>query len=556
MKRIIPKLLLAVCLLSFCNIRAQHRTPLANKEPAWVTLDTIDYTNSSLDKDAEDGYADLNFEKQVSLADQCVYIRKSIKILSEAGVQNKSQISVSFDPSYQQLIFHTIRIIRNGESINHLQLSKIKTIQQETDLDNFIYNGSLNAVLFLEDVRKGDVIEYSYSLKGFNPIFNGKYSEVYSTQYSCPVYNLYYKLIVPKGRMVNIKYNIDTISSVVQTYASKTVYEWKRLNVNAIHPQDHLPSWYDPYPDIMVSEYKSWKEVNDWASVIFPAHIQLSPALQKTIKEFQDNYSTSEDRMQAALRFVQDDIRYMGIEMGVHSHKPANPNKIFAQRFGDCKEKSYLLCCMLNAMGIEANPVLINTTYKKAINDWLPAPTDFDHTTVRVKLNDKYYWFDPTISYQRGNIKNISYPDYQCGFVVSDTTTSLTTIPFHETGKVNVKEVFSIPDMYGTAHLLVTTNYSGSYADNVRNDFKNSSNYEMQKSYQQFYAGYFEQIKADSLLYTDNDSTGIFTTTEYYSIDSFWLVSDGIKKASFTPYVIQSIIQKPKEQQRTMPFYI
>ncbi|HEY6978365.1 MAG TPA: hypothetical protein VH396_18835, partial [Chitinophagaceae bacterium] len=78
MKRIIPKLLLAVISLCFLKTEAQHRTPVAGKEPSWVTLNTIDYTNSSLDKEAEDGYADLNFEKQVSLADQCVYIRKSI----------------------------------------------------------------------------------------------------------------------------------------------------------------------------------------------------------------------------------------------------------------------------------------------------------------------------------------------------------------------------------------------------------------------------------------------------------------------------------------------
>lgn len=556
MKRIIPKLLLAVISLCFLKTEAQRRTPVTGKEPSWVTLNRIDYTNSSLDKDAEAGYADLNFEKQVCLPDQCVYIRKSIKILSEAGVQNESQISVSFDPSYQQLIFHTIRVIRNGEIINHLQLSKIKTIQQETDLDNFIYNGSLNAVLFLEDVRKDDIIEYSYSLKGFNPIFNRKYSDVYGTRYSSPVYNLYYKLIVPRGRTINIKYNIDTLSPIVQTSAAGTIYEWKRLNVNALHAQDYLPSWYDPYPDIMVSEYKSWKEVNDWARAIFPNYVQLSPELQKMIRGIQNNYSTPESRVQAVLRFVQDDIRYMGIEMGVHSHKPANPNKVFAQRFGDCKEKSYLLCCMLNAMGIEANPVLINTVDKKALSNRLPAPTDFDHTTVRVKLNDKYYWFDPTISYQRGNIANISYPDYQCGFVVSDTTTSLTTIPFHETGRVNVKEMFTISDMHGKARLIVTTHYTGSYADNVRNDFKNNSNYEMQKSYRQFYAGYFDQIKTDSLSSTDNDSSGIFTTTEYYSIDSFWSVNNGVKKVSFTPYVIQSIIQKPKDQQRSMPFYI
>ncbi|MEI9908708.1 MAG: transglutaminase family protein [Bacteroidota bacterium] len=218
----------------------------------------------------------------------------------------------------------------------------------------------------------------------------------------------------------------------------------------------------------MVSEYKSWKEVNDWAMDLFPVVTSISPPLQKKIAEIKTQNNTAEQRVLAALRFVQDDIRYMGIEMGENSHKPAHPNKIFTQRFGDCKDKSYLLCTILRSLEVQADPVLINTYRKKTIADRLPSSKSFDHVTVRVQLNNKYYWFDPTISFQRGPVHLISYPDYQCGLVIHPDTDALTMIGKKEPGLVAINEVFDIPDMSGMAKLVVTTRYTGSFADDMR----------------------------------------------------------------------------------------
>lgn len=172
----------------------------------------------------------------------------------------------------------------------------------------------------------------------------------------------------------------------------------------------------------------------------------------------------------------------MGIEMGQNSHRPNSPDKIFSQRFGDCKDKFYLLCCMLKAMCIEAGPVIINSTYKKAIMQWLPGPEAFDHVTVRVMHNGRYYWFDPTISYQRGNIDAISYPDYHCGLVIHDTTTMLTIIPLQNKGMVNVREEFDIPDMKGNARLIVKTEYTGLFADDMHEQYNSNSQGETKKS--------------------------------------------------------------------------
>jgi transglutaminase-like putative cysteine protease len=40
----------------------------------------------------------------------------------------------------------------------------------------------------------------------------------------------------------------------------------------------------------------------------------------------------------------------MGIEMGQYSHKANNPERVFKQRYGDCKDKSLLLVSMSKLM--------------------------------------------------------------------------------------------------------------------------------------------------------------------------------------------------------------
>jgi hypothetical protein len=534
---------------------SQQSRPVVLKEPSWISANKVDYSRTDLDKTAKDGYINISFEKQISLAEQSRYTRSSRKIISQAGVQNGSEISVSYDPSYEQLIFHTIHIIRKDETLNKLDLSKIKVVHQEEDMTDFIYNGQLDAVLILEDVRQGDIIEYSYTLKGFNPIFKNKYSDSYSMNFGVPIYQLYYKLTVPPGRKINFKYLNQQPVETISTVNGQQVYEWRSNNMPAVVLQDFMPSWYDPYSQVQVSEFNSWKEVNNWAMELYPVKKVLTAPLQKKIGEIEKAYPGDAARTTAALGFVQDDIRYMGIEMGENSHKPADPSKIFAQRFGDCKEKSYLLCCMLNAMHINASPVLINTVSKKSINLMLPTPYDFDHVTVRVKLDSQFYWFDPTISYQRGDIKNIFYPDYQTGLVIGADTDSLSAIEFRNISSVHVEEYFKVAAMSGGGTLTVTSTFQGGEADDLRNAYNSETIAEKMTSYQKFYATYFEDIKSDSLTYNDDDSSGIFTTKEYYSIPDFWTVNkDGSKKFSFSAFTINSIIYKPKEKNRTMPF--
>lgn len=551
-------LLFLVLLCSFGLLTPVYpQKPRIENNPYWIGHNNIDYTAIGSEGDFEDGYMNLLFERQVNLALQTTYIKRAYRIITEAGVQNASEISVSYDPSFQQVTFHAIQILREGKAINKLNFSRIKTIQQEKELDRSIYNGALTAVLFLEDVRKGDIVEYAYSVRGFNPVFKGRYFSTFQVQYSIPVKNIFYKIVCPANRKLNIKNRLTNIEPVITGSTSEKTYEWKIIDPPVIKAQDQLPSWYDPFGEIMVSEFDNWQQVVQWALPLFNNKTPLSKELQKKVQEIKEQYDTPEKQVLAALRFVQDDIRYLGIEMGNNSHQPNTPNTIFARRFGDCKDKSFLLCTMLKALNVEAVPVLINTTCKKALQDWLPSPGAFNHATVRVYFNNKYYWFDPTISFQRGGIGSIAYPDYQCGLVLSDSAAALTNIPLQDTGKVVVKELFTMEDISGPAELTVTTRYSGSFADDIRSDINSNSKTELQKRYRDFYNSYYDGTSVkDSMRVQDDEATGNITVTEYYTVKHLWNISKGITKASFYGMSVSTNLQKPTDRDRTMPLAI
>ncbi|MEO6843568.1 MAG: DUF3857 domain-containing protein, partial [Ginsengibacter sp.] len=130
MKLLLHQLLFPLLLIISLNSEAQHSKLSTANAPAWVTVNEIDYNNQKLESEAEDGLLNLRIERQVSLRNQSRYYKRTIKILSEAGVQNGSEISVNFDPVYEQLTFNSVLIIRDGKKIDKLQLSKFKTIQQ------------------------------------------------------------------------------------------------------------------------------------------------------------------------------------------------------------------------------------------------------------------------------------------------------------------------------------------------------------------------------------------------------------------------------------------
>lgn len=74
---------------------------------------------------------------------------------------------------------------------------------------------------------------------------------------------------------------------------------------------------------------------------------------------------------------------------------------------------------MLRNMGIEAYPVLINTSYGESLHQFLPSPKTFDHVVVKVvDSTSTNLFYDPTISNQFGDYKSVVFPNYGKALVI------------------------------------------------------------------------------------------------------------------------------------------
>jgi hypothetical protein len=526
---------------------------------SWVKPQFFDQRASTrlLDSGADQHW--LLMEHQINALQNETFTHSVRQILTMAGVEKSATLKLDFNPGYQSLTVHWVRIWRGKEHWDRLDTNNVKIVQQEQDLDQSLLTGEKSAVLVLDDVRVGDIIDYACSLKGANPVFDWHFAAAIPVQMEDPVERLMTRVVWPNQKTLRAKTHESPVEPVAIAGTNTVEYVWDLKHLPGVPLEDSLPMWCDPQPWVQLTDFKSWAEVNQWASALFQITSPFAPELSRKIAEWRQ-IPGREQQILAALRFVQDDVRYFGIEIGDSTEKPADPSVVFSRRFGDCKDKSLLFVTILRAMGIEACPVLVSATSGRAIWDWQPSAGAFDHCIAVVRCDDRTYWLDPTMNYQRGSLAAHYLPGYGCGLVISPQTTGLTVIP-QATGlpQTTTTEYFQIRGAMQASELKVVTAAKGRDADVLRELFASTKRSDIEKSYTHFYSGLYPGIRMSSpILFKDDEQLDSVQTTEFYRIEKVWAGpdKDGKYRCDFYPSTIAALLKKPVDTRRKLPLGI
>jgi transglutaminase-like putative cysteine protease len=523
-------------------------------KPAWLNV-CKPYNTKIPARNIENGYFFQLVEAQTHVDKQADYRHMITEIVSEAGIQNGSEVTVNFDPSYERLDFHELIVWRNGKPENRLSAGAFKIIADEKELSKFIYQGSYSAFCILNDIRKGDRIEYAYTITGRNPIFNGRFFRDLYFQGSQPIAHMYKSLLVAPAHKLNFKGFNKVPPTVASVKNGLQCYEWDAYQVKPGMYYDNQPGWYNEYAYIQVSDYNSWQEVVNWALKINPLTTNITGNLALKIKELKaKSAGDTETYFRNAVTLVQDEVRYMGIEMGEYSHRANTPERVFNQRYGDCKDKALLLASILNAGGIEAHMVLVNTDAREKTDQFLPSPNVFDHAVMVATVKGKQVWVDATMSYQRGTGTNIYFPNYGKGLVVKAGNNALTTIQPAKAGKTVYKEKYIVTNEKDKVKLEVTSTYTLNEADRMRDRLASASMAETEKNYLEYYTKIYPKIEAvDSVTVADDEIKNEITTVEHYLISNL-LKEDSVTgkyKASFYANYIDAQLVNIKNSTKT-----
>lgn len=168
-----------------------------------------------------------------------------------------------------------------------------------------------------------------------------------------------------------------------------------------------------------------WAKIGDWYTSLAAQRSEGGADLAATAKSVAGDGDFMA-RLAKVADFMQQQIRYVGIEIGIGGWQPHAAEDVFHSRYGDCKDKATLMISMLDAVGIRATWLAVDTergfidprTPSLFGNHMITAieiPKGYDdprlQAVVTAQSGKRYLIFDPTNQY----VSVGELPDYLQG---------------------------------------------------------------------------------------------------------------------------------------------
>jgi Domain of Unknown Function with PDB structure (DUF3857)/Transglutaminase-like superfamily len=388
-------------------------TPSVAITPDWVrqaaasTLPTYD---------AETNAVVLLDEANVRVLSPSEYVehfRRVVKILRPEG-RDEADVVVYLEGNEKLHSIHCWSLDRSGKEF-------------ELKDKDFSEGGVFFGFDLYNDVRKrtgrcpaadpGSVIAFEYDVQRHSWVNEFEWG----FQESIPVHQSHVSLTLPPGWEYKAQWANG--EPVEPSKIGDGGWEWTLRDLPAIEHEPMRPStwalslrmgliYFPSAPD--ESNAGSWKALGRWYTQLTSDRRMPSPEISQKARELTVAKTDFDARARALASFLQTEVRYVAVEIGIGGFQPHPAIDVFRARYGDCKDKATLLSTMLHEVGIESNYVLINTN-RGLVNPALSSP-HFNHAILAVELpagtptdryqsivtskNGKQYLiFDPTDPY-------------------------------------------------------------------------------------------------------------------------------------------------------------
>jgi hypothetical protein len=218
-------------------------------------------------------------------------------------------------------------------------------------------------------------------------------ADLWIFQGTLPVRETHYSLQLPSGWSYKATWLNHAEESPLITGANQ--WRWTLENLAAVRVERHMP----PLVGVAGSMYitllappghrrsmETWSDIGAWYADLARGRHDPSPQLKQRVAELTAATPTLLAKIQALAAFVQDDIRYVAIELGIGGYQPHAAADVLSHEYGDCKDKATLLGAMLEQIGIKSYPVIINAARGVVTERTPPSPYEFNHAILAVAL--------------------------------------------------------------------------------------------------------------------------------------------------------------------------
>lgn len=466
-----------------------------------------------------------------------------VEVVGQAGLSDNSNLSISFDPNYQRLELHSATVTRDGQTSDRLADARVDIARTEDSTHLDLLNGELTALVVLPDVRVGDTVETRYTVYGRNPVFEKRHHSQWRVRWRAPVERSIIRITVPAADILYHSPEQPTAEYSENVNSGLRTLQWVWNKGETSEAEPDTTRWM-AHPDVLqVSEFENWTDVANWGAGLFAGHSAEGDKYQKLVKFIRKTKEREglDAAIAASIDYVQQRVRYYGIELGVNSHRPHAPDEVLKNGYGDCKDKALLLISLLNELGVDAWPILVSTRIRNGLTHRLPSPGVFNHVVVLVEHEGEQHWVDATDNSQSGLLGLRGQPEYGSGLVLGMNSEGLIEreAPMPELPGFDSHDKFYLSSFGGPVDFETTTTYRGRSANSFRRRLDETGKRTLGKQYEDYYSEIYGKLSSlKALQVKEDEQNNTIVVTESYRLNEFWEIDKRTSQAEFEAYAL------------------
>ena len=317
-----------------------------------------------------------------------VGVRQAYKILRPAG-REYGTVFVSFNPNRKVISLHGWCIPAQGKDYEvkdkdgaEISLPKIEGSELISDVKE--------KMLRIPAPDPGNIIGYEYEVEEHPLVLQ----ESWDFQEENPVRESHFSLQLPVGW--EFKSSWLNYPELKPTQSGPTQWQWVVNEVKGVRKEQDMPplsgllgrmviSFY-PQGGAVANGFSNWQQMGLWYANLTKGRRDPSEEIKQKVAALTTQSTTQLDKMRAIAGFIQRDVRYVAIELGIGGWQPHPATDVFSHRYGDCKDKATLMSAMLSAIGVESYYVVINSE-RGSVEANTPAHRGaFNHVILAIKL--------------------------------------------------------------------------------------------------------------------------------------------------------------------------
>ncbi|WP_316820660.1 DUF3857 domain-containing protein [Pedobacter gandavensis] len=249
-------------------------------------------------------------------------------------------------------------------------------------------------------------IEYSYEIdyKGIRsyPSWNT------ASDFGMAVEKSSYTFKIPKE--LSFKYlkskGLKTDSALVK---DKMEYKWSCAAIPALDTEPlstglkNVNPWVTVAPnqfeyDNSKANIENWKNLGSWMFDLSKNSQVLAAPAKNKVQSMISSAATPEEKVKVLYQYLQENTRYVGVQLGIGGYQPIAAEKVSTVNYGDCKGLSNYMKSLLEEAGIKSNLVVIGNGMP-SLNRKYASMNQANHMILCVPMAKDTTWLECTSNY-------------------------------------------------------------------------------------------------------------------------------------------------------------